>query len=138
DALQLIAGGRAGAEVVRHGAERAEISATFELARAPRELRRWLDEQSIAGGDELSIRRVIGTDGRSRAYLNGQSVPVQQLREAGSILIDIHGQHEFQWLTRSVAQRELLDDYGGVVSFCAHDGIAHRVRLQLGVESSGL
>src|SRR5215472_5959406 len=77
DALQLIAGGRAGAEVVRHGAERAEIAATFELAKAPRELRRWLDEQSITGGDELSIRRVIGTDGRSRAYLNGQSVPVQ-------------------------------------------------------------
>jgi len=131
DALQLIAGGRAGAEVVRHGAERAEISATFELAKAPRELRRWLDEQSIAGGDELIIRRVIGTDGRSRAYLNGQSVPVQQLREAGSILIDIHGQHEFQSLTRNVAQRELLDAYGRLEPLTSQVGIAHRVWLEL-------
>src|SRR6201998_1166577 len=81
DALQLIAGGRAGAEVVRHGAERAEISASFELAKAPRELKRWLDEQSTPTTEELSIRRVIAADGRSRAYLNGQSVPIQQLRE---------------------------------------------------------
>ncbi len=131
DALQLIAGGRAGAEVVRHGAERAEISATFELAKAPRELRRWLDEQSIESGDELSIRRVIATDGRSRAYLNGQSVPVQQLREAGSILIDIHGQHEFQSLTRSAAQRELLDAYGRLEPVTSQVGIAHRVWLEL-------
>ena len=131
DALQLIAGGRAGAEVVRHGAERAEISATFELAKAPRELRRWLDEQSIASGDELSIRRVIGTDGRSRAYLNGQSVPIQQLREAGSILIDIHGQHEFQSLTRSAAQREMLDSYGKLDAFTSQVGIAHRVWMEL-------
>lgn len=131
DALQLIAGGRAGAEVVRHGAERAEISATFDLTKAPRELRRWLDEQSIAGGEELSIRRVIGTDGRSRAYLNGQAVPIQQLREAGSILIDIHGQHEFQSLTRSAAQRELLDAYGKLEPFTAQVGIAHRVWMEL-------
>src|ERR1700744_6484010 len=72
DALQLIAGGRAGAEVVRHGAERAEISATFDLASAPRELKRWREEQSISlsaenspgAGGELSIRRVISADGR--------------------------------------------------------------------------
>src|ERR1044071_8448778 len=70
DALQLVAGGRAGAEVVRHGAERAEISATFDMAKVPRELKRWLDEQSISSSDELSIRRVIASDGRSRAYLN--------------------------------------------------------------------
>jgi DNA repair protein RecN (Recombination protein N) len=131
DALQLIAGGRAGAEVVRHGAERAEISAIFELAKAPRELRRWLDEQSITAADELSIRRVIGADGRSRAYLNGQSVAVQQLREAGSILIDIHGQHEFQSLTRSAAQRELLDAYGRLEPLTSQVGIAHRVWLEL-------
>ncbi len=131
DALQLIAGGRAGAEVVRHGAERAEISATFDLARAPRELKRWLDEQSVAAGEELSIRRVIGTDGRSRAYLNGQSVPIQQLREAGNILVDIHGQHEFQSLMRSAAQRELLDGYGRLEPVTSQVGIAHRVWLEL-------
>src|SRR3981189_2877045 len=112
DALQLLAGGRAGAEVVRHGSERAEITGTFDLTRAPRELKRWLEEQSITGADELSIRRVVSGDGRSRGYLNGQAVPVQLLREAGNILIDIHGQHEFQSLTLSPAQRVLLDDDG--------------------------
>src|SRR5215470_19700660 len=71
DALQLLSGGRAGAEAVRAGAERAEISGTFDLLRAPRELKRWLDEQSISADTELSVRRVIATDGRSRAYLNG-------------------------------------------------------------------
>ena len=55
DALQLLAGGRAGAEVVRHGAERAEITGNFDLRKTPRELKRWLDEQSIVAGDELSI-----------------------------------------------------------------------------------
>jgi DNA repair protein RecN (Recombination protein N) len=131
DALQLLAGGRAGAEVVRHGAERAEIAATFELSQAPRELKQWLEEQSLAGGPELVVRRVIGTDGRSRAYINGQSVPVQLLREAGSILIDIHGQHEFQSLTRSAAQRELLDGYGSLIASVGQVGIAHRVWLEL-------
>ena len=131
DALQLIAGGRAGAEVVRHGAERAEISATFDLTKGPRELKRWLEEQSIATSEELSVRRVVITDGRSRAYLNGQSVPVQQLREVGNILIDIHGQHEFQSLMRSAAQRELLDGYGKHEALVGQVGIAHRVWLGL-------
>jgi DNA repair protein RecN (Recombination protein N) len=131
DALQLLAGGRAGAEIVRHGAERAEISATFDISGAPRELKRWLEEQSIDGGQELSIRRVVATDGRSRAYLNGQAVPVQLLREAGNILIDIHGQHEFQSLTRSAAQRELLDGYGRHESLTEQVGIAHKVWLEL-------
>jgi len=67
DALQLLAGGRAGAEVVRHGAERAEITGTFDLTKTPRELKRWLEEQSITTGDELSIRRVVASDGRSIA-----------------------------------------------------------------------
>ena len=77
------------------------------------------------------MRRVVGTDGRSRAYLNGQAVPVQLLREAGNILIDIHGQHEFQSLTRSAAQRELLDGYGRLTTLTGQVGIAHRVWLEL-------
>jgi len=131
DALQLLAGGRAGAEVVRHGAERAEVSGTFDLAQAPRELKQWLEEQSVNGGEDLIIRRVVGADGRSRAYLNGQSVPLQLLREAGNILIDIHGQHEFQSLTRSAAQRELLDTYGKHDNLVAQVGIAYRVWLEI-------
>jgi DNA repair protein RecN (Recombination protein N) len=131
DALQLLAGGRAGAEVVRHGTERAEISGTFDLVQAPRELKQWLEEQSISGGEDLTIRRVIAADGRSRAYLNGQSVPLQLLREAGNILIDIHGQHEFQSLVRNAAQRELLDGYGKHENLVAQVGIAHRVWLEI-------
>jgi DNA repair protein RecN (Recombination protein N) len=130
DALQLLAGDRAGAEAVRHGAERAEVSASFELAKAPTALNQWLAGQSIDGSSgELTVRRVIGSDGRSRAYLNGQSVPVQLLREAGDILIDIHGQHEFQSLTRASAQRELLDAFGGLTHLTEQVGIAHRVWL---------
>jgi DNA repair protein RecN (Recombination protein N) len=131
DALQLVAGGRAGAEVVRHGSERAEVSATFDLSKAPRELKQWLEEQSVGAGTELVVRRVVGSDGRSRAYLNGQSVPVQLLREAGNILIDIHGQHEFQSLARNAAQRELLDNYGSLTALVGQVGIAHRVWLEL-------
>jgi DNA repair protein RecN (Recombination protein N) len=127
DALQLLAGGRGGPEMIRHGAERAEIAATFDLAKAPAGLTRWLEEQSLTGGDELIVRRVLSTDGRSRAYLNGQTVPVQLLREAGSILIDIHGQHEFQSLTRAADQRELLDAYGRLEPLTDQVGIAHRV-----------
>src|ERR1700719_1630304 len=126
DALQLLAGGRAGAEVVRHGSERAEVCGTFELAKAPRELRQWLEEQSLDAAGELNVRRVVSADGRSRAYLNGQSVPVQLLREAGNILIDIHGQHEFQSLMRSAAQRVLLDGYASLTGLTAQVGIAHR------------
>jgi DNA repair protein RecN (Recombination protein N) len=127
DALQLIAGGRGGAEVVRANAERAEISATFDLLRSPRELKQWLEEQSISTDGELSVRRVVTTDGRSRAYLNGQSVPTTLLRELGNILIDIHGQHEFQSLTRNAAQRELLDEYGRHEALVDQVGISHRV-----------
>ena len=131
DALQLIAGGRAGAEVVRHGAQRAEVSATFELAQAPRELKSWLEDQSISVEHELSVRRVVTADGRSRAYLNGQTVTVQQLREAGNILLDIHGQHEFQTLTRGAGQRDLLDTFGRHEAAVGEVEIAQRVWLKL-------
>ena len=131
DALQLLAGGRAGAEVVRHGAERAEISGIFDVTHASRELQQWLEEQSVSAAEELSLRRVVAADGRSRAYLNGQSVPLQLLREAGNILIDIHGQHEFQSLMRSAPQRELLDGYGRLEPLTGQVGIAYRVRLEL-------
>ena len=131
DALELIAGARAGVEVVRHGADRAEISASFSLAQAPVELKRWLEAQSIAADQELAVRRIVSSDGRARAYLNGQAVPLQQLREAGNLLLDIHGQHEFQSLTRAAAQRELLDAYGGLESLTEQVSIAHRVWLAL-------
>ena len=112
DALELLGGGRAGAEVVRAGAERADLSASVDVSQVGGELRHVLDEQSIAHEGELLLRRVIGSDGRSRAWINGQSVPVTVLRSVGELLFDIHGQHEFQSLMRSHSQRELLDEFG--------------------------
>jgi DNA repair protein RecN (Recombination protein N) len=109
DALLLIAGGRAAGDVVRHGAERAEVAAGFsELST---QARRWLEEQSVEHEGELIVRRVIGADGRSRAYVNGQLVPVQSLRDLAEFLIEIHGQQEYQHLVKRGAQRELLDEH---------------------------
>ena len=108
DALLLIAGGRAAGDVVRQGAERAEISASF--AALPPAAVAWLQEQSIDQDGEIIVRRVVGADGRSRAYVNGQVVPLQALRELAEILIEIHGQQEFQHLVSRGAQREMLDE----------------------------
>ncbi len=108
DALLLAAGGRAGADVVRQGAERAEVSASF--AALPAAAIEWLNAQSIEFDGEVVVRRVMGSDGRSRAYVNGQLVSVQALRELAEFLIEIHGQQEFQHLVSRGAQRELLDE----------------------------
>src|ERR1700730_11872815 len=96
DALLLIAGSRSGADVVRQGSERAEVAASF--AALPAAAKSWLDDQAIEHDEEVIVRRVIGADGRSRAYVNGQLVPIQQLREFAEFLIEIHGQQEFQHL----------------------------------------
>lgn len=115
DALQLAIGARAGAEVIRHGTERAEISATFAIGEPAAEFLEWLDAQGIelAEQNELIVRRLISRDGKSRAFLNGQPVTVQALRDAGQWLADIHGQHDFQSLMRPASQRDLLDRFAG-------------------------
>jgi DNA repair protein RecN (Recombination protein N) len=113
DAVMLAIGGRASAEMLRHGAERAEITATFDV-QGDQRVRRWLDEQSLADdGGEIVLRRVIGLDGRSRQYVNGQTLPAQAVRELGDCLIDIHGQQEFQSLVRREMQRRIVDEHGG-------------------------
>ena len=109
DALLLIAGGRAGGDVVRQGSERAEVAASF--AALPAAAAAWLDAQSIEHDGEIVVRRVVGADGRSRAYVNGQVVPIQALRELAEFLIEIHGQQEFQRLVNRGAQREMLDEH---------------------------
>src|SRR5450432_3876238 len=109
DALLLVAGGRSGSDVVRQGAERAEVTASFDAL--PAAAKGWLEAQSIEHGGELVLRRVIGADGRSRAYVNGQVVPIQALRELAEFLIEIHGQQEFQRLVNRGAQREMLDEH---------------------------
>ncbi len=131
DALALLAGGKGGAEVVRAGTERAELSATFDISESPAALREVLAEQSVDAEDELTVRRVIASDGRSRGYLNGVSVPLQLLRDVGELIVDIHGQHEFQSLTRASAQRELLDDFGDNLDLADKVREAHKVWIAL-------
>lgn len=125
DALVLAAGGRAGAEVVRHGAERAEVSATFAVTGNAAALD-WLTEQAIEHEGECILRRVIGADGRSRAYVNGQAMSVQSLRQLGETLVDIHGQMEYQSLVKRAAQRELLDNSGHYAELLAEVLVAWR------------
>jgi DNA repair protein RecN (Recombination protein N) len=131
DALALLAGGKGGAEVVRAGTERAELSATFDISDSPGELRELLAEQSVEAEDELTVRRVIAGDGRSRGYLNGVSVPLTLLRDVGALIVDIHGQHEFQSLTRTGAQRELLDDFGKHLDLAANVRESHKIWVAL-------
>ncbi|MFO1266149.1 MAG: AAA family ATPase [Rubrivivax sp.] len=116
DALQLALGGRAEATLVREGAARAEVSAEFEL---PAALRPWLEEAGFAAaeGDDgalLLLRRTVDAQGKSRAWINGSPATVAQLREAAEALVDIHGQHAWQSLTRPAAVRALLDEQAGV------------------------
>ena len=112
DALGLILGGRADADAIRHGCDKAELSAAFNIDALPA-VRDWLREHDLDSGDDCQLRRVIGREGRSRAYINGRPAPVQQLQELGDLLADIHGQHEHQSLLKREVQRELLDAYAG-------------------------
>lgn len=111
DAVQLALGARAEAGVVREGAARADISAEFD---APASLAPWLEEAGFAQEDSLLLRRSIDAQGKSRAWINGSPATATQLRELGERLIDIHGQHAWQSLTRPDAVRSLLDAYAQV------------------------
>ncbi len=112
DALGLALGDRADSGVIRHGAEKAEISVTFSTEDAP-EAEAWLREHELASAGECIIRRVISAGGKSRAFINGKPAPAASLRELGEMLVDLHGQHEHQSLLRQDAQRRLLDDFAG-------------------------
>ncbi len=119
DALQLALGNRADAALVREGAARAEVSAEFDR---PPSLRPWLDEAGFnradtgdkATDETLLLRRTVDAQGKSRAWINGSPATVAQLREAADHLVDIHGQHAWQSLTRPAAVRALLDAQAGV------------------------
>jgi DNA repair protein RecN (Recombination protein N) len=110
DALQLALGGRGDAGMVREGCARAEVTAEFD---APPGLQPWLDEAGFDGSDTLLLRRSLDAQGKSRAWINGSPVTVGQLREAAEQLVDIHGQHAWQSLTRPAAVRALLDAQAG-------------------------
>ena len=138
DALSLALGERGEAGMVRSGCERAEISAEFDTANLPG-LQSWLREQELQGDEGVCLlRRVLDASGRTRGFINGRSATLQQMREAGEFLLDIHGQHAHQSLLRPDAQRELLDGYAGLTReaetvatlFRDWQGL-HRRRVQL-------
>ncbi|HEY9119363.1 MAG TPA: DNA repair protein RecN, partial [Marinobacter sp.] len=110
DALGLAMGGRADAGAVRHGAKRADITATFDVS-AIAEARQWLEKHELDDDNECILRRVISKDGRSRAYINGQPCPLAHLKDLGSALMDIHSQHQHQSLLRKETHRKLLDEF---------------------------
>lgn len=117
DALQLALGHRGDAGVVREGAARTEIGAEFDL---PPQLLPWLAEAGFDAGAHdddgatLLLRRSLDAQGKSRAWINGSTATMAQLRELGEKLVDIHGQHAWQSLTRPDAVRALLDGYAGI------------------------
>jgi DNA repair protein RecN (Recombination protein N) len=112
DALLLLAGQRADAGMVREGCERAELSASFALGDSPAALA-WLRAEDFDEGDACQLRRVIRSEGTSRAWINGRPATLTQLQALAESLIEIHGQHEHQALLQRTHQLTLLDAYGG-------------------------
>ncbi len=111
DALQIALGSRADAGAVREGAERLDVSAEFD---ADPQFASWLDAGGFESSDALLLRRTVDLQGRSRGWINGSPATATQLREIGDRLLDIHGQHAWQSLTRPDAVRGLLDAYAGI------------------------
>ncbi len=136
DGLGLCLGDRADPKAVRHGSERAEITASFDITAIPQAVA-WLKNRDLHNGNECLLRRVITADGRSRAYINGSVCTLQDCAELGALLVDIHSQHAHQSLLRKPMQRELLDDYAGhkalsrTVEQCASDWLRKRRELEL-------
>jgi DNA repair protein RecN (Recombination protein N) len=117
-ALDLLLGGRARPGIVRPGASEAYVEGVFDL---PQRVREQLDERLTAESEEVVLARRVGADGRTRAYLNGRSASVGELREIGGALLAFYGQHEHRKLTLSASQLEILD------GLCAGD---HAARLR--------
>lgn len=112
DALGLTLGDRADSGVVRPGADKADILASFDLSDIP-EARAWLAERDLEQDGPCILRRVITAEGRSRGYINGSPCPQGDLKALGELLIDIHSQHEHQSLLKAETHRRLLDEYAG-------------------------
>lgn len=126
DALLLALGERGDATMVRNGCERAEITAEFDVS-SMANLQAWLLAQEMAGDEGVCMmRRLIDAGGRSRGFINGRSATLQQMREAGEQLLNIHGQHAHQTLLQSDEQRILLDGYGRLQESVAEVAVLYR------------
>jgi len=114
DALSLALGARGEGGVTRVGCDKAEISAMFAIG-ANADAKAWLQQSELADdGGELVVRRVVYADGRSRAFINGTPVTVQQLKEMGEFLVDIYSQNAHHSLIKPATQRQILDEFGGL------------------------
>ena len=113
DSLELALGARADSGIIRSGCDKAEIFVIFEIHDAS--IEDWLKEHELYDGAECIIHRVIFPDRASRAYINGRPVTLQSVRSLGSVLVEIHGQHEHQSLLKSAAQRNILDGFAGIL-----------------------
>lgn len=111
DALGLALGDRAEASVVKHGAKRSDITAVFDVSQNPL-AQQWLLEHELDEDQQCILRRTISSSGGSKAYINGRPATLQQIKNLGELLIDIHSQHQHQSLLRSETPRHLLDSYG--------------------------
>lgn len=126
DALELALGGRADAGQIRHGCERAEIAAQFDIHEIPA-AQIWLQENALEDEPGICLlRRVIEVNGRSRNFINGYPATLQQLRTAGEWLVDIHGQHAHQSLLRSAKQYELLDAWADKIELARKMASSYR------------
>jgi len=126
DALLLALGERGDATMVRSGCERAEITAEFNVSALPK-LQDWLNEQALTGDEGVCLmRRVLDAGGRSRGFINGRSATLQQMREVGELVLNVHGQHAHQTLLQADAQRDLLDGYAGLQADAALVAASYR------------
>lgn len=128
DALALTLGDRAEADRVRTGASRADITATFDTSAIP-SAQEWLlnmDLQQPDNPQECLLRRLINNEGKSKSYINGQPVTLQQLRILGEMLIDIHSQHEHQSLLIKDTHRRLIDEFAGQTDLAKQVRLAFR------------
>ena len=110
EALGMALGDRADTDTIRHGKERAEITATFDI-NTIEAAKTWLDANDFNSDENCILRRIYTREGRSRGYINGQPSTMSQLQELGDMLADIHSQHEHQSLLRKETHRRLLDEY---------------------------
>jgi len=137
DALLLLCGGRADAAMVRHGCERAELSAVFDLA-GRADLRDWLAAEDLDEDGACQLRRVVRSEGSSRAWINGRPVTLNQLKAFAAGLLEIHGQHEHQALLDRTQQLALLDAYGGHADDLAEVARAARAWRETGARIAEL
>ena len=134
DALGMALGDRADTDTIRHGKERAEITATFDI-NTIEAAKTWLDANDFNSDENCILRRIYTREGRSRGYINGQPSTMSQLQELGDMLTDIHSQHEHQSLLRKETHRRLLDEYANAEDLAtkvASDYSAwHKVHIDL-------